>query len=285
MRITGDPDDPSSRGYICPKGAALADLHEDPDRLRTPVKRVGERFVPIGWDEALDLAAEGLRAVQERHGADALATYLGNPGAHSSAVIAAGLLRALIGSANNYSATSTDQLPQHRVALEMFGHFALLPVPDVDRADHLLMFGANPAVSNGSIMTAPGIRERLKAIVARGGQVIVVDPRRTETARHASEHVAVAPGGDPYLLLGMLHTLFAEDLVDSGALWRVRCAESQALERCGAGVAGGALRSGRRGTGGDDRPPGPRVRAGERVRSPTGGSASASSRPEPSPTG
>ena len=218
VRITGDPEDPSSQGYICPKGAALADLHEDPDRLRSPVRRVGERFVAIGWDEALDLAADGLRAVQERHGANALATYLGNPGAHSSSVIAAGLLRTLIGSQNNYSATSTDQLPQHRVALEMFGHFALLPVPDIDRTDLLLMLGANPAVSNGSIMTAPGVRARLKAILARGGKVIVVDPRRTETAHHATEHVAVAPGGDPYLLLGMVHTLFADDLVDLGRL-------------------------------------------------------------------
>jgi anaerobic selenocysteine-containing dehydrogenase len=218
LRITGDPDDVMSHGYICPKAAALADIHSDPDRLRRPVKRVGEQFVEIGWDEALTLAADGLRAVQDRHGRNAVATYLGNPGAHSSAVLAGLLLRRLLGSANNYSATSADQLPQHRTSYEMFGHYALLPIPDVDRTDHMLILGANPAVSNGSIMTAPGIRDRLKAIRARGGKVVVIDPRRTETAKHASEHIQVRPGGDPYLLLGMLHVLFAEGLVRLGRL-------------------------------------------------------------------
>jgi anaerobic selenocysteine-containing dehydrogenase len=216
LRITGDPDDVMSRGYICPKAAALADLHADPDRLRTPVKRVGDEFVPIGWDEALALAADGLRGVRDRHGKDAVATYLGNPGAHSSAVIAATLLRKLLGSRNNYSATSTDQLPQHRTSHEMFGHYALFPVPDIDRTDYMLVIGANPAVSNGSLMTAPGARHRLKAIQARGGRVVVIDPRRTETVKHASEHVAVRPGGDPFLLLGMLHTIFGDGLDDLG---------------------------------------------------------------------
>jgi anaerobic selenocysteine-containing dehydrogenase len=213
-RITGDPDDVMSKGYICPKAAALIDIHEDPDRLRRPVRREGDRFVEIDWDEAIDLAAKGLRTVQDRHGKNALATYIGNPAAHSSAVLAAALLRKLLGSANNYSATSADQLPQHLVALEMFGHFALIPVPDIDRTDHMLILGANPAVSNGSIMTAPGVRQRIRAIRERGGAVVVVDPRRTETAAHATEHVSIRPGGDPYLLLGMLHTIFAERLAD-----------------------------------------------------------------------
>ncbi len=223
LRIAGDPDDVISKGYICPKAAALADLQSDPDRLRRPVKRVGERFVEIGWDEALSLAAGGLRRVQERHGADALATYLGNPGAHSSSgLLAFALLRKLLGSKNNYSATSTDQLPQYMSSLEMFGHYLVLPVPDIERAEHLIVLGANPAVSNGSLMTAPGVREKIKTIRARGGKVVVVDPRRTETAKHASEHVAVRPGGDPYLLLGMLHVIFAEGLVDLGHL-AARC--------------------------------------------------------------
>src|SRR3954451_19587673 len=217
LRITGDPDDVMSRGYICPKSAALADLYEDPDRLRTPVKRVGEDFVPIGWDEAITLAAEGLRDVQERHGKHAVATYLGNPGAHSSAVLAATLLRKLLGSRNNYSATSTDQLPQHRTSHEMFGNFALFPIPDVDRTQHMMVFGANPAVSNGSLMTAPGARHRLAALKGRGGHDGVGDPRGTETVKHASEHVSVRPGGDPFLLLGMLHTIFAAELDDLGA--------------------------------------------------------------------
>ena len=218
LRITGDPDDVLSRGYICPKAAALVDIYEDPERLRQPVKRVDGSFVEIGWDEALDLAAEGLRAVQNRHGADAVATYLGNPGAHSSGALASTLVRELLGSRNNYSATSVDQLPQYMSSQEMFGHFAIFPIPDIDRTDYMLLFGANPAVSNGSIMTAPGVRGRLRAIQDRGGKVVVVDPRRTETVKHASEHLAIAPGGDAFLLLGMLHTLLADGTVDLGHL-------------------------------------------------------------------
>jgi len=218
VRITGDPDDVLSRGYICPKAAALADIQTDPDRLRRPVKKVGGRFVGIGWDEALDLAAGGLRRVQEAHGADAVATYAGNPSAHSSAIFAAALVRKVLGTRNNYSATSTDQLPQFMSSYEMFGHYFVLPVPDVERTQHMLVIGANPAVSNGSLMTAPGIRDRIRGIRARGGKVVVIDPRRTETAKHASEHVAVRPGGDPYLLLGMLSVIFAERLERLGCL-------------------------------------------------------------------
>ncbi|HYF24477.1 MAG TPA: molybdopterin-dependent oxidoreductase, partial [Baekduia sp.] len=209
LRITGDPDDVLSQGYICPKAAALQDLYEDPDRLRRPVKRVGGEFVEISWDEALDFAAEGLRAIQDRHGRDAVATYLGNPMAHTAAALPAFGIRALLRSSNNYSATSTDQLPQHRSSHEMFGNLVVLPIPDIDRTDYMLILGANPAVSNGSVMTAPGARHRLKAIRQRGGKVVVVDPRRTETVAHASEHVSIIPGGDPFLLLGMLHTVFA----------------------------------------------------------------------------
>ena len=230
-RITGDPDDVISRGYICPKAAALIDIHDDPNRLRRPVRKLAGRFVEIGWDEALALAADGLRGVQDRHGADAVATYLGNPGAHQSGIFAAVLVRELLGSRNNYSATSIDQLPQYLSSYEMFGHFFVLPVPDIERAEHMLVLGANPAVSNGSLMTAPGVRDRIKAIRARGGKVVVVDPRRTETAKHASEHVAVAPGGDPYLLLGILNVIFAEGAVRLGHL-AARCdglAELRAL--------------------------------------------------------
>ncbi|HET9103828.1 MAG TPA: molybdopterin-dependent oxidoreductase [Solirubrobacteraceae bacterium] len=217
LRITGDPDDVLSRGYICPKASALTDLRDDPDRLRQPVVRDGDAFVEVGWDEALERAARGLRDVQDRHGADAVATYLGNPGAHTSAALAAVLLRRLLGSRNNYSATSADQLPQYMSSLEMFGHHFIFPLPDLERTEHLLVLGANPAVSNGSLMTAPGVRDRLRAIRARGGTVVVVDPRRTETARLADEHIAIRPGGDAYLLLGMLHVIHAEHRVDLGA--------------------------------------------------------------------
>ena len=151
------------------------------------------------------MAADGLRAVQRRHGNDAVATYFGNPSAHTMAVLSGLPLRHVLDTRNHYSATSADQLPQHLTSAEMFGNLALFPIPDIDRTDYMLVLGANPSVSNGSLMTAPGARHRLRAIVARGGTVVVVDPRRTETAAHASEHVAIAPGGDPYLLLGMLH--------------------------------------------------------------------------------
>ena len=155
------------------------------------MKRVGDRFVEIGWSEALELAAEGLRRVQARHGADSVATYLGNPSAHSSAALAGGLVRRVLRIRNNYSATSTDQLPQYVSSHEMFGHFALLPIPDIDRTDYMLVMGANPAVSNGSVMTAPGMRHRLTAIRERGGKVVVVDPRRTETVKARLRAVAV----------------------------------------------------------------------------------------------
>ncbi len=218
LRISGDPDDVHSRGYICPKAAALADVYADPDRLRQPVMKVDGQFVPIGWEQALDLAAQGMRRVQDRHGVDALATYIGNPPAHSSGIFAGGVLRKLLATKNNYSAASTDQLPQYMSSFEMFGHFFTLPVPDVTRTQYMLILGANPAVSNGSLMSAPGIRDHLKAIRARGGTVVLIDPRRTETAKHASEHVAVKPGGDPYLLLGMLHTILADGSARLGHL-------------------------------------------------------------------
>jgi anaerobic selenocysteine-containing dehydrogenase len=218
VRVTGDREDPISRGYICPKAAALADLYTDPERLRTPVKRVGDEWVQVGWDEALDLAADGLRRVQRQHGRDAVANYIGNPSAHTMSVLSVLPLRHVLGSRNNYSATSADQLPQHLTSAEMFGNLAMFPIPDLDRTDYMLVLGANPSVSNGSIMTAPGARHRLRAIIGRGGKVVVVDPRRTETAELASEHVVIRPGGDAFLLLGMLHVIFSEDKTDLGGL-------------------------------------------------------------------
>src|SRR5437588_402853 len=158
LRITGDSEDPMSRGYICPKAAALADLYTDPDRLRRPVRRVGSEWEEIGWYAALDMAAEGLRAVQRRHGNDAVATYFGNPSAHTMAVLSGLPLRHVLDTRNHYSAASADQLPQHLTSAEMFGNLALFPVPDVDRTDYMLVLGANPSVSNGSLMTAPGAR-------------------------------------------------------------------------------------------------------------------------------
>jgi anaerobic selenocysteine-containing dehydrogenase len=219
VSIRGDPDDPLSNGHICPKATALADINADPNRLRYPVKRVSDGWQRISWDEALGTVATRLRAVQTEHGKDAVATYLGNPTVHNSGTLLSlpGLLRAL-GSRNRYSATSVDQLPQQVASAFMFGHPSLLPVPDLERTMFWLILGANPVVSNGSMMTAPGVRERIKAIQARGGQVVVVDPRRTETARVADAHHAIRPGTDALLLLAMLHVLFTENLVRLGHL-------------------------------------------------------------------
>ena len=214
--IRGDPDDPFSRGHICPKAVALKDVHEDPDRLRRPMRRTGHTWHEIGWDEALDEAATRLKAVQAAHGRDAVAAYVGNPTVHSvgAMLFVPDLLRALR-TKNRYSATSVDQLPHHVAAMLMFGHALLIPVPDIDRTQHMLMFGANPAASNGSLMSAPGAMDRLAAIRARGGRVIVVDPRRTETAALADEHHFVRPGSDALLLLSLLQVLFADGTADA----------------------------------------------------------------------
>ena len=209
--IRGDADDTFSRGHICPKAVALKDLHEDPDRIRTPMKRVGTEWKPIGWEEALALVARELKATQQKHGNDAVAVYLGNPTVHSvGAMLFAPAFTKSLRTKNRYSATSVDQLPHHLAGLWMFGHPLLIPIPDLERTDHLLIFGANPAVSNGSLMTAPDAAKRLKEIRARGGRVVLVDPRRTETAALADAHHFIKPGADSYLLLALLQVIFEE---------------------------------------------------------------------------
>ena len=209
--IRGDADDTFSRGHICPKAVALKDLHEDPDRIRTPMKRVGTEWKPIGWEEALALVARELKATQQKHGNDAVAVYLGNPTVHSvGAMLFAPAFTKSLRTKNRYSATSVDQLPHHLAGLWMFGHPLLIPIPDLERTDHLLIFGANPAVSNGSLMTAPDAAKRLKEIRASGGRVVLVDPRRTETAALADAHHFIKPGADSYLLLALLQVIFEE---------------------------------------------------------------------------
>lgn len=212
--IRGDPDDPFSKGHICPKAVALKDIHDDPDRLRRPMRRVGHEWTEVSWDDALREVASRLAGIQAEHGHDAVATYLGNPTVHSSGAMlfAPDLIRALK-TRNRYSATSVDQLPHHVAALLMFGHALLIPIPDLDRTQHLLIFGANPAVSNGSLMSAPGVADRLTAIRKRGGRVVLLDPRRTETAGLVDAHHFVRPGTDALVLLAMLHVIFSEGLV------------------------------------------------------------------------
>jgi anaerobic selenocysteine-containing dehydrogenase len=219
VSVRGDDEDPFSKGYICPKGSALVDLHEDPDRLRRPVVREGDSWREVEWDEAFDLVARRLLAIRKQHGKDAIAVYQGNPTAHNLGLLTYGqLLLRTFGTKNAYSATSLDQLPHMLAALLMFGNQLLMPVPDIDRSDLFICLGANPLASNGSIMTAPDVKSRLKAIKDRGGRVIVLDPRRTETAEKADRHIFIRPGTDAALLLAMIHVLFAEKLVALGRL-------------------------------------------------------------------
>ncbi|MBF6081603.1 molybdopterin oxidoreductase family protein [Nocardia cyriacigeorgica] len=234
-RIEGNREDVLSKGYICPKATAMGGLHHDPDRLRTPMRRIGERFEPIGWDEAFSEIGQRLRAIRSAHGPSAIGMYMGNPAAHSTSVLYGGLLRAALMTRNFFSASSIDQFPQEFTAWRMFGSNVLMPVADIDRTDRLVILGANPAVSNGSITTMPGAKQRIRDVRARGGSVVVIDPRRTETARLADEHVAVAPGGDVYLLLGMLHVLVTEKLCDQRAV-REQCAGWERLRRLVAGT-------------------------------------------------
>lgn len=219
LSVRGDVADPFSRGHMCAKARGLADLHHDPDRLRAPLRRVGDRFEEIGWDEAFDLVAQGVAKVTEQGGANAVALYRGNPAVHDlGTTLYYNVLQRAVGTENQYSAGSLDTWPRYVQVGSMFGGMLHIPVPDLDRTDHLMVLGANPIVSNGSLMTAPDVRGRLKALRARGGKLIVVDPRRTETADVADEHHAIAPGTDAALLLAMVHTLFDEDLVRPGRL-------------------------------------------------------------------
>jgi anaerobic selenocysteine-containing dehydrogenase len=216
--VRGDRDDVFSHGYLCPKGTAIKQLEADPDRVRRPRVRTGDRWHEVSWDDAFEAIDNGLTPIRERHGPDALAVYLGNPSAHNLA----GLVynRAVLQAArtgNVYSASTVDQMPKQVSAGLMFGTALSIPVPDVDRTDYLLVLGANPFASNGSLMTAPDIPGRLRAVRARGGRIVVVDPRRTKTAEEADEHLAIRPGSDALFLFAIVHVLFADGVVDCGA--------------------------------------------------------------------
>ncbi len=220
LGVRGDPQDPFSRGYLCPKAYGLKGLHEDPDRLRTPLRRVdGGRFEEIGWEEALERVAERLRGIRESAGPNAVGTYVGNPNAHDlgSALFMPTFQRAL-GTRWRFSASSVDQLPKMVSCCAMFGAPLAVPIPDVDRTDFLLVLGANPLASNGSLMTAPDIPGRLRRLRERGGRLVVVDPRRSETAAIADEHLFIRPGSDAFLLFAMVQVLFEEGRVALGRL-------------------------------------------------------------------
>jgi anaerobic selenocysteine-containing dehydrogenase len=216
-RVTGDPEHPLSRGFICPKGAALGELDHDPDRLTSPRIREGDRWREVGWDEAFTHVAVRLAEVDETHGRSAVGMYLGNPSVHTLAGQLYGrVFRQALRPGVVTTASTVDQMPKHRSCAEMFGDPLAIPVPDVDRTDLLVVLGANPLMSNGSLWTVPDVGQRLKDLRARGGRLVVVDPRRSRTAARADEHVAIRPGTDALLLAAIVHVLFEDDLVALG---------------------------------------------------------------------
>ena len=217
-RIRGDRDDVFSKGYICPKGSTLGYLHDDPDRLRKPVVKRDGTFVEVEWREAFATIEAGLLPLLTEHGRDACAVYLGNPTAHSlGPMLYFRTLLTALGTSNRFSASTVDQRPKEMSAAMMFGSVTV-PVPDLDRTDFLLILGANPYASNGSLCTAPDFPGRLERIQERGGTVIVVDPRRSETAAKADQHIAIRPGTDAHLLAAIANTLITEGLARPGRL-------------------------------------------------------------------
>src|SRR5215207_8329576 len=220
VKVRGDAEDVFSHGFLCPKGVALKDLHEDPDRLRTPMVRGADgELRPASWEEAFAVVGDRLARLVEAHGRDAVAVYIGNPAAHGLAALLYGrvLVKAL-GTRSVFSASTVDQRTKEISSGLMFGAALSVPIPDVDRTRHLLMLGANPLASNGSLMTAPDMRGRLQALRARGGKLVVVDPRRSRTAEAADEHHPIRPGTDALLLLALVHVLYDEGLAAPGAL-------------------------------------------------------------------
>ncbi len=217
--VRGDAGDVFSRGFLCPKGVAIAQLDADPDRLRTPLLRRDGALVPVSWGEAFAEIERRLTAILGAHGPDAVAVYLGNPNVHnlSLALYGQALLRTLR-TKNVYSASTVDQIPKQLSSGLMFGTFTSVAVPDIDRTDFLLMLGANPLDSNGSLWTVPDFPVRLRALQERGGRCVVVDPRRSRTAEAADQHVFIRPGTDAHLLAAIVQTLFAEGLVRPGRL-------------------------------------------------------------------
>jgi anaerobic selenocysteine-containing dehydrogenase len=218
-KARGDRDDVFSKGFICPKGASFGAADSDPDRLRTPLVRRDGELREATWQEAFDAVAAGLRPVVEAHGPNAVGVVLGNPNVHTMAgALYPPTLLAGLGTRSLFSASTVDQMPKHVSSGLLYGDAYAIPVPDLDRTDHLLLLGANPLESNGSLCTAPDFPGKLKALKARGGTLTVVDPRTTRTAKLADRHVAIRPGTDALLLAAMAQVLFEEGRVDLGDL-------------------------------------------------------------------
>jgi anaerobic selenocysteine-containing dehydrogenase len=219
LSVRGDEDDPRSRGYLCPKATAPQAVHEDPDRLRRPLRRTAAGFREIGWEEAFELVGRRLREIRERHGKDAVALYIGNPIGHSaSGLLYVPILNQAFETERLFSAATMDQQPKNLSSRILYGDYWAIPIPDVDRTEYLLALGGNPLASQGSLMSAPNAKQRLLGLRRRGGKLVVVDPRRTETAKLADRHLPIRPGADAFLLFAIANVLFAEGRVAPGRL-------------------------------------------------------------------
>lgn len=219
LEIRGDEKDPLSRGHICPKAIALKDINHDPNRLKEPLKKTATGWQTISWEQAFTEVISNIKSIQAKYGKNGVATYTGNPAVHNSGTLLTGpsLIKAL-GSENRFSATSADQLPHHFVSWAMFGHQMTLPIPDIDRIEYFLIIGGNPLASNGSMMTVPNVAHRLKNIQKRGGKVIVIDPRKTETAKIADEHIFIKPGTDAFLLLALINEILWDETIGNSKI-------------------------------------------------------------------
>ncbi|OBI15095.1 molybdopterin dinucleotide-binding protein [Mycobacterium sp. E2327] len=214
--IRGNRDDVWSRGHLCPKGVSLAAVHEDPDRIRRPMIKVDGRWQEVSWDAAFRRCTELLTPVIEKYGIGAVTAYTGNPLAHSFSLARyAGVLMGMSGMPVTYSPGTVDQWPKNLSSHLMYGLWWNFPVPDIERTDLMVIMGANPAASQGSLLAAPDVMGLINGIRKRG-KVIVIDPVRTQTAAQADEWLPIVPGTDAALLLAVAHTLFDEDLVDAG---------------------------------------------------------------------
>ncbi|MEE3239349.1 MAG: molybdopterin-dependent oxidoreductase [Pseudomonadota bacterium] len=215
ISIKGDPDDHRSKGYVCAKSQAFNYIYEDGERLRHPVKKTANGWEAISWNEALDTIAEKFTHIRDQYGKDALSMYVGNPLGHD---FAAGIylqsLMASIGTERFFSAGTVDQHPQQLVCWGLIGHEWLFPVPDLERTELMICMGANPVVSQGSLLGRPNVKEAMKMIRDRGGKCVVIDPRRTETADEADQHIFIKPGTDAYFLMAFAQVLFDEDKID-----------------------------------------------------------------------
>ena len=220
ISVKGDVNDPFSKGSLCPKGALIHKVHEDPNRLKVPLlKNSNGEWEEISWTKAFDIVGEKLNAIREKHGNDAVGLYLGNPTVHNfGMMLYSGELIRSLRTKNYFSPTTMDQLPHHFIGYQMYGHAFNMPIPDVNRTDYFIMFGANPIASNGSIMSGCGPIEKIKTIQQRGGKVILFDPRATETSRVVDEHHFIKPSTDVYFLLGMLHLIQKNNWIQLGHL-------------------------------------------------------------------